>query len=151
MQNYIKIMRSVNHPRIISLHEVYETDDAIFLVMDLIDGQPLESILYRPAYRKSHILVKMMRDLLEVLDYLASQGIVHRGLNLQNILLEKTGSIKLIDLGSATNTNFPDKRTERFGTPGFISPEIFLCDKISSVSWSNKCDVFSAGCIFFYL
>ena len=144
-------MRKVQHSRIINLHEVHETKDSIYLIMDQIDGQPLRSILQRPAYRKNSAILKIMQDLLEVLDHFASQGIVHRGLNLTNIILEKEGNIKLIDLITVMDINSSERTKENIGTPGFIAPEIFVSNKAISIPWSHKCDVFSAGCIFFYL
>jgi len=94
----------------------------------------------------------MIRSILAALAYQASKGLMHRDLKPDNILLDKDSKIKIADFGLATLIDLPEYIFKKCGTPGYIAPEVFKYDqKNPSTNYDHRCDVFSAGCIFFYM
>ena len=153
--NEIDIMRSVSHENIIQLYEVYESEKSIYLVLELIQGKALQDVLKKPSFKTTYSEVKvnnMMRSILDALAYLSSKGLMHRDLKPDNILLDKNDRIKIADFGLATHINLSTYIFKKCGTPGYIAPEVFKYEeKNPATDYDDRCDVFSAGCIFFYM
>lgn len=85
---------------------------------------------------------------MKALSYLHKEGIIHRDIKTENLVLGKANdleSLKVIDFGLATKINAPNKQL--CGTPGFISPEMF----VDRYPYNCKVDVFSMGAIFYKL
>ena len=107
LQNEINFLKELNHPNIIKLYEVKIKPDYIYLIMEYCNGGSLKKALnnYKAKYGKpfSEEIVKyLMQQILLAVDYLHSQGIVHRDLKLDNILLKynnnnNIGNINEID------------------------------------------------------
>lgn len=155
MINEIELMRILDHDNIIKLYEVYETEKSIYLVLDLIQGKSLQDTLKKSTFKEEYSDVKIfniIRSILDALAYLASKGIMHRDLKPDNILLEKGEKVKIVDFGLATYIDVPEYIFKKCGTPGYIAPEVFKYDqKDPATNYNDKCDVFSAGSIFFFL
>jgi len=155
MLNEIEIMRALDHENIIKLYEVHETEKSIYLVLELIQGKSLQDVLKRSTFKEEYSEVKivnMIRSILDALAYLASKGIMHRDLKPDNILIDKDGKVKIADFGLATFIDVPEYIFKKCGTPGYIAPEVFKYDqKNASTNYDHQCDVFSAGCILFYM
>jgi serine/threonine protein kinase len=122
--------------------------------MELVQGTTLQSFFDDPSFATDypeHKIITIIRSLLETLSYLASQGVVHRDLKPENIIVDdKSGSLKLIDFGLATKIDVPEYIFKICGSPGYIAPEVLSYDKNDTASsYNDRCDVFSAGCIFF--
>ena len=155
MINEIDIMRCLNHDNVIQLYEVYETEKSIYLVLELIQGKSLQDVLKKPTFREQYPeakIISMIKGLLDALAYLASKNVMHRDLKPDNILLDKGDKIKIVDFGLATFINLDDYIFKKCGTPGYIAPEVFKYDaKIPTTHYDDRCDVFSVGCILFYM
>jgi len=155
MLNEIDIMRDLDHEHIIKLYEVYETEKSIYLVLELIQGRSLYEFLKKSNFKEEVSptrIVNMVRSLLDALGYLASKGIMHRDLKPDNILLDKGEKVKLVDFGLATFIDVPNYIFKKCGTPGYIAPEVFRYDdKTPTSSYDDRCDVFSVGCLFYYM
>ena len=99
-----------------------------------------------------------MREIFSGLSYLHEIGIVHRDIKLDNIMMNiptLETSIdyaipKLIDFGLATVADDPNYLFVRCGTPGYVAPEIINIKDMSTKSHPIS-DVFSVGCIFYYI
>ena len=148
-------MRACNHENVIKLYEVYETEKSIYLVLELIQGKSMQEVLKKPNFREVYSEIKcinLIRSLLDALAYLASRGIMHRDLKPDNILLDKGEKLKIVDFGLATFIKVDEYIFKKCGTPGYIAPEVFKFDaKVPTTSYDDRCDVFSAGCILFYM
>ncbi|MDQ7826337.1 MAG: serine/threonine-protein kinase [Candidatus Eremiobacteraeota bacterium] len=95
-----------------------------YLVEEYIDGTSLEEHLAGKKHLSQYEVVKIADELLEVLDYLHSKGIIYRDIKPGNIMLDRAGEIRLVDFGIARFYTAGKKSdTVVVGTPGYASPE----------------------------
>jgi len=95
-----------------------------------------------------------MKNFLMGLAYIHSKGIMHRDLKPANLMLKgkKIASITVIDYGLSTIIRQENYIFQRCGTPGFVAPELLTTAvKLKSMTYNEKCDIFSAGVIFYIL
>jgi len=153
MLNEIDIMRALDHENVIKLYEVYETEKSIYLVLELLQGRSLQEILKKGGFKDNEPrMMNVISSILEALAYLASKGVMHRDLKPDNILLDKTDKIKIVDFGLATFIDVPEFIFKKCGTPGYIAPEVFKYDpKNPQTNYDDHSDVFSTGCILYYM
>lgn len=89
--NEIEIMRIVDHKYIMSLEEVHESQNSIYLVLELLEGGELFNYVYEKGKLKQSEYHAIMRCLLEGLAYMDSKGIMHRDLKPENMILKYSG------------------------------------------------------------
>ena len=156
LMNEIAIMRKYNHPNLLKIYEVYETENSIYIVLDLLEGGELFARLASKVYYDEEKIAKLMKNLLSALNHLHQMNIMHRDLKPENILLKSKESdtdIVIADFGLSTEITTPlDKILfKRCGTPGFVAPEVLNFDEKKTAFYNEKCDIFSAGVIFYLL
>ncbi|CAD8079357.1 unnamed protein product [Paramecium sonneborni] len=150
--NEIKLMRKLNHPNIVKLYEVHETTNSIYFVLDMIQGGELLQRVRETGFLPAETMQKLAFNLISALSHMHENRIIHRDLKPENLLLRSTENnyeIILADFGLATNLD-EEPLFKRCGTPGFVAPEILEYID-GSEFYSDKCDVFSAGIIFYLL
>ena len=153
MINEISITKQLDHPNIIKIYEVYETEHSIYLIMDLITGGDLLQKLNKKEKYQINDIKKIMSLFLEILHYIHNIGIMHRDLKPENILLRSENDvfdIVIADFGLATKIENSSVLFHHFGTPGFIAPEVLNYSK-SFPFYNEKCDIYSLGIIFYIL
>ena len=138
------------------LYEVYESEHSIYLIMDLISGGELLSRLKDLSQFSNKDIAKLMFNMLDALNHIHSRGIMHRDLKPENILLRsklETHDIIIADFGlsSFIKKQASEVFFKRCGTPGFVAPEILVYKENQAEFYNEKCDIFSAGIIFFIL
>ncbi|CAG9329413.1 unnamed protein product [Blepharisma stoltei] len=145
--NEIKVMRKLNHPNIIKIHDVYECSNHICLILDYVEHDNLFSRIIEKKAFDENTVARFATKLLSVLDYLSSLNIIHRDIKLENILMTSEDNdydFKLADFGLAAELN--ENSLTRCGSPGYIAPEI-----LRKLSYDFKADIFSSGVIFYIL
>lgn len=113
----ITMMKSIKHFHIVSFKKVIRTKDCIGIVMEYCPGGDLFSLVSQRGRLDEHLVKDITRQLISAIKYLHSQGIAHRDIKLENILLKLDGSsitIKLADLGLACS--FLDQRKKQMGS-----------------------------------
>jgi serine/threonine protein kinase len=97
-----------------------------------------------------------MKCIIKALAYMDSKKIMHRDLKPDNMIMKTHDNLenchlKLVDFGLSTVCDVPEYLFKRCGTPGFVAPEVINAPSKTNIHYTPKCDVFSAGVIFFIL
>ncbi len=95
----IDLIRKLNHPNICRLYDTITTDEAIFMITEVVPGGELFDYVAQKEFLSEDEARDMLRQLVAATDYMHRSGIVHRDLKMENILLDTDGSVKVIDLG----------------------------------------------------
>lgn len=140
----------MKHENIIKLYEVYESDNHIYLVQELLNGGELfDRIIKKGQYSEKDACV-LMKKLLGALAFMHAKGAMHRDIKPENLILkdvENDWNVKIADFGLATYVNpNHDYLFKRCGTPGYVAPEV-----LADARYDQKVDVFSAGVILYIL
>jgi serine/threonine-protein kinase len=150
-----RLVAHLTHPNIATVYDVGEADDRIFIAMELVEGEPLTSMI-KPG---RHVTVpEALRIIHEVARGLARAhevGVIHRDLKPDNIMVGDDGIVKILDFGVAKRLDtfkldFTDIKTQHgslVGTPAYMSPEQAAGKK----TVDERSDVFSLGVVLFEL
>eukprot|EP01038_Epipyxis_sp_PR26KG_P008096 gene8096-10967_t len=150
LREEIQFMADLDHPNIIRLNEYFETNDCIYLIMELCKGGELLDRLHE---QKGHqypekVACKFVYTMLSAITYCHSRNIVHRDLKLENFLFEDsspTSELKLIDFGLSHYFKPQEVLHSAVGTPYYVAPEVL------QGNYDAKCDVWSIGVIAYML
>mmetsp|Transcript_105083 Transcript_105083/g.234546 ORF Transcript_105083/g.234546 Transcript_105083/m.234546 type:complete len:551 (+) Transcript_105083:102-1754(+) len=140
------LRRLAGHPNIIKLHEVLydEPTGRLALVFELMDMNLYEAIKGRRHYLPEQKVKQYIYELLKALDHMHRNGIFHRDVKPENLLL-LDDEIKLADLGSCRGIYSRQPYTEYISTRWYRAPECLLTDGY----YNFKMDLFAAGCVWF--
>ena len=151
LQQEAKVHAQLSHPNIASMLDILEGDGFIGLVMEFVEGEPLDVWLltHRPSQAES---LQIFRELLSAMEYAHQKNIIHRDLKPSNIIMQKQSdkwSPKILDFGIAkaisdTGNNLTQTGTT-MGTPGYMAPEQIRDAK----HVDQRADIFSLGALFY--
>ncbi|CAD8122264.1 unnamed protein product [Paramecium sonneborni] len=136
-----QILNQKPHINLLHSEEFYKDEIQLFLILDYYE-QSLGDLQNEYPNKKVpiNIIRPILQQLLEGVNHLHSQNIIHKDLKYDNILLTKNRTVKIIDFGLS---QIGDTTNVRSGTGGYIAPEVFKNQTITS-----KSDIFSVGVIF---
>ena len=146
-------MRAVSHKSLIKLFDVFETENSLYIVSELMEGsQLLEKLKKKKHFEKKEILI-IIQSLLEGVNHFHSKSIMHRDIKPENIMFKTKDSNEcvLVDFGLATFTYVKQYIFVRCGTPGYVAPEIANTKNDNDAKYDKKCDVFSVGVLLNFL
>lgn len=150
-----RLLQRLDHPNIVAMRRSLEIDERIVMVMEWVKGEQLQRIVRKhgaiPVPLALAIIEKVASAALYAYELPESDGqplrLVHRDLNLTNILLSGTGEVKVLDFGLA-RASFEDREVDTVitlrGTAGYSAPEGLTGD-------DGKIDVYSLGICLLYL
>lgn len=120
----IEIMSAICHPHIITIYEVFENKDKIVIVMEYASRGDLYDYICDKKSISEREARHFFRQIVSAVHYCHQNGIVHRDLKLENILLDGGGNVKIADFG-LSNLYHGDQYLQTFcGSPLYASPEI---------------------------
>lgn len=108
----VSILRGLEHPNIVKLHEMIETPPYIGIILEYASGGELFDYILNHRYLKDNIARKLFAQLVSGVGYLHKKGIVHRDLKLENLLLDRNRNIVITDFGFANTFDPRDELGE---------------------------------------
>jgi len=148
LRREIANLKTLDHPNILKLYEVYEDKEFFYLVMELVQGKELfDKIVERGQYSERDA-ANITRQFVSAIEYLHSKGIAHRDLKPENLLSLGSGDkeiIKVADFGLSKNFG-EEKMMTSCGSPGYVAPEV-----LESESYDKAVDMWSIGVILYIL
>ena len=150
-----KAVAALSHPNIVTIFAVAEAEGTIFFTMELIDGQPLSKLI-EPGGVSLDRFLELALPLVGAVAAAHARGIVHRDLKPQNIMIDATGALKILDFGLARillplpwvlgrdDGSTATLDTDFAGTIAYMSPE-----QLRSAPLDHRTDIFSLGVVLF--
>ncbi|KAM4796385.1 NUAK family SNF1-like kinase 2 [Rhinophrynus dorsalis] len=119
-----EIMSSLSHPHIISIYEVFENSSKIVIVMEYASHGDLYDYISERQRLSDHEARRFFRQIVSAVQYCHANGVVHRDLKLENILLDENKNVKIADFGLSNIYNADSYLQTYCGSPLYASPEI---------------------------
>jgi serine/threonine protein kinase len=147
VERFLREARAVarlNHPHIVTIHDVGQAEGVHFIVMECVDGPALGELLQQPVGVSPQRAKRIVSDVASALDYAHQRGFVHRDIKPGNILLASDGTAKLVDFGivkAAEGTRLTQTGT-LLGTPAYMSPE-----QARGTGIEKATDIYSLGVV----
>ena len=134
-----------SHPNIVSVYDVSTSDDADYIVMELIDGITLKQYMEKKGVLNWKETLHFAIQIAKALEHAHSRGIVHRDIKPHNVMVLKNGSVKVTDFGIARVMSKSNTLTkEALGSVHYISPEQAKGGRVDSRS-----DIYSLGIVMY--
>src|SRR5688572_27088464 len=155
-----RIVASLNHPNIVTLHSIEEADGIRFLTMELVEGRSLADLI-TPAGLPVAQVLDLMIPLADALSAAHEKGVVHRDLKPANVMVTHEGRVKVLDFGVAKLISADESAArlrsgdtspplsmagEILGTVAYLAPEQIFGEAVDARS-----DIFSLGVVVFEL
>jgi serine/threonine-protein kinase len=138
----------ISHKNILRIHDLGEVQGLKFISMAFIEGEDLHRVLHLQGRLPVERTVKIARQLLEALDAAHAEGVVHRDLKPQNILVDRAEQIYVSDFGLAkslhASTAGMTRAGEFLGTPRYMAPE-----QVEGKPVDNRTDLYAVGLILY--
>ncbi|MBN9517295.1 protein kinase, partial [bacterium] len=144
---------ALDHPNIVRLFDVCRHGDTPYLVMEYVEGETLQQAIDRDGGLPYTAAADAVAQAAAGLQHAHEKGFVHRDIKPGNLMRDKTGVVKILDMGLARSSTTEDKLTERLdagavvGTADFIAPE----QALNSPNVDIRADIYSLGASFFAL
>lgn len=137
----------LNHPNIVTVYDADQQDGQFFITMELLEGQPLQTILRERGQLSPSNVVGIARQACRGLDYAHAQGVIHRDIKTANLFVTTDRVVKIMDFGLAkVLEEVRGATTLVSGTPYYMSPEQVLGEGVD-----HRSDLYSLGVTLFEL
>lgn len=145
-----KATAKLNHPNIVTLFDMGDSEEVTYIVMEYIDGGTWNSLVNKQPALDEVTVLKYMRQVAAGLDFAHSKGILHRDIKPANIMISADGISKIADFGLARLTETASRITSTgrgaVGSPSYMSPE-----QIQELELDARTDQYSFGVVFYEL
>jgi serine/threonine protein kinase len=150
-QQEAQILARLSHPYLVRVTDFFEESGNAYLVMDFVEGESLAEHIERSGALPEAQVLEWSYQLLDALDYCHSQGIIHRDIKPQNVIIRSNGRAVLVDFGLVKMWDPKDPRTRTamrgMGTPEYAPPEQY---DIQSGHTDPRSDIYGLGATIYH-
>lgn len=145
-RNELKLTRKISHRRICRLFDLGEAEGLTYISMEYVSGEDLKTLMRRIGRISAGKAAFIVRQICEGLAEAHGQGVIHRDLKPQNIMIDKEGDVRIMDFGIARSlrTRGITEAGVIMGTPEYMSPE-----QVEGRDLDQRSDIYSLGVIFY--
>jgi serine/threonine-protein kinase len=145
----IRLARKIAHRNVVRTYDLGEVDGLYYLTMEFVEGTSLKALIESRGRLPAPVTLTIGKQLCRALEVAHDQGIIHRDIKPQNIVVDPNGFLKVMDFGIARLANPPKGKglTEAgmaIGTPDYMSPE-----QLSGQELDPRSDLYSTGVVLF--
>ncbi|MBW8772176.1 MAG: protein kinase [Gemmatimonadetes bacterium] len=147
----IRLARKISHRNVVRNYDLGESDGMLYITMEYVEGTSLEKLLRQRGKLPVSVALTVGKQLLRALEAAHEMGVIHRDIKPQNIVVEPTGLVKVMDFGIArlAETHSHDSKGltavgSVIGTPQYMSPEQLMASELDVRS-----DLYAAGAVLF--
>lgn len=154
----VKILRSANHPGIIKLYDLIETESTLYICLELVEGGDLFDRIVAQEGKgfPEEVARDMFGQMLQALKYLHGKSIIHRDLKPENILMvsKSSNEIRISDFGLSRVLGVGSFMKTMCGTPQYLAPEVLIESTGGAQAprgYDKAVDLWSLGCILYII
>ena len=145
----IRLARKIAHRNVVRTYDLGEQNGMYYLTMEYVEGTSLKQLITSRGKLPPSVTLTVGKQLCRALEVAHSEGVIHRDIKPQNIVVEPSGFLKVMDFGIARLANPPKGKglTEAgmsIGTPDYMSPE-----QLSGMELDPRSDLYAAGVVLF--
>ncbi len=137
----------LNHPNLVTIHDVDESEGLLYIVMEHVEGRTLDAFTSQGELLPPALVTDLVAEAAEGFDYLHGGGVVHRDVKPANLIRVGDRRVKIADFGLALPSESESSQDDApGGTPSYMSPE-----QVRGEAPDGRSDLFSLGCVLFEL
>ncbi|HEU4763837.1 MAG TPA: protein kinase [Gemmatimonadales bacterium] len=147
----IRLARRITHRNVVRTHDLGEADGTLFITMEYVEGKTLAEVLKKRGRLPAGVVLTIGKQLCRALEAAHETGVVHRDIKPQNLVLDPTGLLKVMDFGIARLAEGRPEGSKGLtavgtvvGTPEYMSPEQLMGQELDARS-----DLYSAGAVLY--
>jgi serine/threonine-protein kinase len=143
----IRLARKITHRNVVRTHDLGEVDGLYYITMEYVEGQSLKHLIQTRGSLPVSVVLTVGKQLCRALEVAHEQGVIHRDIKPQNLIVEPSGTLKVMDFGIArlaTRTDGVTQAGMAIGTPEYMAPEQLLGGEVTF-----RVDIYAAGCVLF--
>jgi len=147
LKSEIRLARRISHRNVVRTHDLGEADGVYFITMEYVTGTSLRDLIERGAPLPTPAVVAIAKQLCRALEVAHEQGVIHRDIKPQNLMVQPDGTLKVMDFGVARLLERASQLTSAgmvVGTPAYMAPEQLLDDPVD-----GRVDLYAAGVVLY--
>jgi serine/threonine-protein kinase len=143
----IRLARKITHRNVVRTHDIGEVDGLYFITMEFVEGQSLKHLIQARGSLPVNVVLTVGKQLCRALEVAHEQGVIHRDIKPQNLILDPSGTLKVMDFGIARLAKRTAGMTQAgmaIGTPEYMAPEQLLGEDVDF-----RVDLYATGVVLF--
>ena len=145
----IRLARRISHRNVVRTHDLGERDGMYYITMEYVEGKSLKELIRARGRLPVAVTLSVGKQLARALEIAHEQGVIHRDIKPQNMVVEPDGVLKVMDFGIARLAERPQesgmtRQGMIIGTPEYMAPEQMTGDSVDP-----RADLYAVGCVLF--